>query len=431
MIKTLFKHISKYYKDTFILAIAGVAVGVLVGIVDAAFGLGLNACTAIRTKYFWYLIWFLPLGGVFIWFIYHQFGKSVANGMKMVFHVGLGKNNKLPIRMVPLAIVGTWTTHLFGGSAGREGVAVQIGAAVSNNVGRLVDKTIDIENSRKMFLITGMAAGFSGLFCTPLAAIFFALEVLVAGKLEYHALIPATVASISAAFTSRALGLRKFHINILETLNYHPSTYDAILLLKLAAMGLAFGIVGSLFALILRYLRLKFAFRFSSPVKKVVGLKGIKLHPDYQDTYFDDIRYERIIDRASELGLITVVHAGADPKCPDDVHCTPQMARKVIDEVRPENLVLAHMGGLVMWDEVEKYLVGQDVYFDTGVVLDRMPQEQFIRMVRSHGADRILFGTDSPWADQKNFVTILNSMPLTSDEREAIFSGNAMKLLGL
>lgn len=275
MIKALFKHIYKYYKDTFILAIAGVVIGVLVGIIDAAFGLGLNACTAIRTKYFWYLIWFLPLGGVFIWFIYHQFGKSVANGMKMVFHVGLGKNTKLPIRMVPLAVIGTWTTHLFGGSAGREGVAVQIGAAVSNNVGRLVDKTIDIENSRKMFLITGMAAGFSGLFCTPLAAIFFALEVLVAGKLEYHALIPATVASISAAFTSRALGLRKFHINILETLNYHPSTYNAVFLLKLAAMGLCFGIVGSLFALILRYLRLKFAFRFSSPVKKVLIMGAV------------------------------------------------------------------------------------------------------------------------------------------------------------
>ena len=131
MIKALFKHIYKYYKDTFILAIAGVVIGVLVGIIDAAFGLGLNACTAIRTKYFWYLIWFLPLGGVFIWFIYHQFGKSVANGMKMVFHVGLGKNTKLPIRMVPLAVIGTWTTHLFGGSAGREGVAVQIGAFTS------------------------------------------------------------------------------------------------------------------------------------------------------------------------------------------------------------------------------------------------------------------------------------------------------------
>ena len=127
MIKALFKHIYKYYKDTFILAIAGVVIGVLVGIIDAAFGLGLNACTAIRTKYFWYLIWFLPLGGVFIWFIYHQFGKSVANGMKMVFHVGLGKNTKLPIRMVPLAVIGTWTTHLFGGSAGREALPYRSG----------------------------------------------------------------------------------------------------------------------------------------------------------------------------------------------------------------------------------------------------------------------------------------------------------------
>ena len=165
MIKALFKHIYKYYKDTFILAIAGVVIGVLVGIIDAAFGLGLNACTAIRTKYFW-VSDLVPASwrGCSSGFIYHRVSvKSVANGMKMVFHVGLGKNNKLPIRMVPLAVIGTWTTHLFGGSAGREGVAVQIGAAVSNNVGRLVDKTIDIENSRKMFLITGMAAGFSGL----------------------------------------------------------------------------------------------------------------------------------------------------------------------------------------------------------------------------------------------------------------------------
>ena len=164
---------------------------------------------------------------------------------------------------------------------------------------------------------------------------------------------------------------------------------------------------------------------------KSMGLKGIKLHPDYQDTYFDDIRYERIIDRASELGLITVVHAGADPKCPDDIHCTPEMARKVIDEVRPENLVLAHMGGLVMWDDVEKYLVGQDVYFDTGVVLDRMPQEQFLRIVRMHGVDRILFGTDSPWADQTNFVKLLNEMPLNEQEKSAIFAENARKLLGI
>ena len=164
---------------------------------------------------------------------------------------------------------------------------------------------------------------------------------------------------------------------------------------------------------------------------KNLGLKGIKLHPDYQDMYFDDIRYEHIVDTASELGLITVVHAGADPKCPKDVHCTPKMARKLLDDVKPEKLVLAHMGGNEMWDEVEKYLIGQNVYFDTGVILDRMPEEQFLRMVHMHGADRILFGTDSPWADQKKFVTLFDQMPLTEEEKMAVFSGNAKKLLGI
>ena len=142
---------------------------------------------------------------------------------------------------------------------------------------------------------------------------------------------------------------------------------------------------------------------------KNLGLKGIKLHPDYQDMYFDDIRYEHIVDTASE----------------------PKMARKLLDDVKPEKLVLAHMGGNEMWDEVEKYLVGQNVYFDTGVILDTMPEEQFLRMVHMHGADRILFGTDSPWADQKKFVTLFDQMPLTEEEKMAVFSGNAKKLLGI
>ena len=149
------------------------------------------------------------------------------------------------------------------------------------------------------------------------------------------------------------------------------------------------------------------------------------------EDWLNDIRYEHIVDTASELGLITVVHAGADPKCPKDVHCTPKMARKLLDDVKPEKLVLAHMGGNEMWDEVEKYLVGQNVYFDTGVILDRMPEEQFLRMVHMHGADRILFGTDSPWADQKKFVTLFDQMPLTEEEKMAVFSENAKKLLGI
>ena len=160
-------------------------------------------------------------------------------------------------------------------------------------------------------------------------------------------------------------------------------------------------------------------------------MKGIKLHPDYQDTYFNDIRYKRIISYATELGLIISVHAGQDPKCPDNIHCTPTMAEEVLNEVEPEKLVLAHMGGNELWSEVEERLVGRNVYFDTGVILDRMPQEQFLRMVREHGADRIVFGTDSPWADQKKFVEILKEMPLEEEERNQIFAGTAVKLLGL
>ena len=270
MLKTLGKHISKYYKDTVLLAAAGLIIGIVVGIIDAAFGTILSECTVLREHFFWYLVPFLPAAGALIWLIYKKFGRNANKGMKLVFEVGFGHKVDLPIRMVPLSMIATWITHLFGGSAGREGVAVQIGAAVANNMGRLVDKITTIEDSKKMFLITGMAAGFSGLFCTPLAAIFFALEVLVAGKLEYHALIPATVASFSAAYTSRALGLRKLYINILETLDFHPSTYDLTFLLKVAVMGLIFGIVGSLFALLLRYMRLKLMFRFSSPLKKAV-----------------------------------------------------------------------------------------------------------------------------------------------------------------
>ena len=162
-----------------------------------------------------------------------------------------------------------------------------------------------------------------------------------------------------------------------------------------------------------------------------MGFKGIKLHPDYQDMYFNDIRYTRIVSYASELDLIVSVHAGIDPKSLDDVHCTPRMARELIEEVKPDKLVLAHLGGNRMWDEVERELVGLDVFFDTGVVLGCISQEKFLRIVDTHGADKILFATDSPWKGQKEYVKLLSSMPLKSQDKELIFSGNARRLLGI
>ena len=162
---------------------------------------------------------------------------------------------------------------------------------------------------------------------------------------------------------------------------------------------------------------------------KELGFRGIKLHPDYQNVFIDDIRYKRIISYASELGLIISVHAGIDPGFPDCVHCPPHLAAKVIDELKPERFVLAHLGGFLQWDEVEEYLIGKPIWLDTAVVFGHIPDEQFIRIARSHGMDKILFATDSPWASQTEFVSYLSQLPLSEEEKQMIFYRNAMELL--
>lgn len=164
---------------------------------------------------------------------------------------------------------------------------------------------------------------------------------------------------------------------------------------------------------------------------KQMGLVGIKIHPDYQKVYIDDERYMKIVDYASELDLITVVHAGVDVGYPQPVHCTPQRSRKLIDAVHPKKFVLAHMGGFDMWDDVESYLAGQDIYFDTAYTFDKMGEERFLRLVHLHSVEKILFATDSPWCGQKESVEWIKSSGLTQEEQQMIFSENAKKLLNL
>lgn len=164
---------------------------------------------------------------------------------------------------------------------------------------------------------------------------------------------------------------------------------------------------------------------------KQMGLVGIKLHPDYQKVYIDDERYMKIVDYASQIDLITVVHAGVDVGYPEPVHCTPERSRRLIDAVHPKKFVLAHMGGFDMWDDVEKYLLGQDIYFDTAYTFDKMGAERFLRLVRLHGAQKVLFATDSPWCGQKESVEWIKSSGLTYEEQQMIFSENAKRLLNL
>ena len=164
---------------------------------------------------------------------------------------------------------------------------------------------------------------------------------------------------------------------------------------------------------------------------KACGFKGVKIHPDYQQTFIDDEKCIRLLNAAIDNDLIVVAHAGFDVGYPDCTHCTPIRTAKALDRVKGNvKLVLAHMGGCRMHEEVYDLLAGRNVYFDTSYVLDEMDRELFLKTVEKHGADKILFASDCPWKKPKTLVDALRSMGLSGADQEKIFYQNAEKLLG-
>lgn len=161
---------------------------------------------------------------------------------------------------------------------------------------------------------------------------------------------------------------------------------------------------------------------------KELGLPGVKIHPAYQGTYITDPRYLRIIDYAQELGLWVLVHAGKDPLVSES-YCTPKDALSLIRKVGGEKLILAHMGGLGEADAVEEYLIGEHVYIDTSMGFSFLTPERMAKMIREHGADRVLFGSDSPWSSMKTSIDRIREFGLTKEEEDAIFRKNAEKVL--
>ena len=243
------------------ITVLSILMGLVIGTIDTIFGRTLIFLSEVRTLHSLYLIPFLAFAGLVIVFLYQKYGGKSSKGMTLIFEVGHGVENHIPKRLIPLVIVTTWLTHLFGGSAGREGVAVQLGATVSH----WFCKKFSIPNTSKVFLVTGMAAGFAGLFQTPLAAVLFAMEVLVVGNLQLTALYPAMIASLVAAWTSHALGLEKFMQLISAHLGLSP-----ILVIKLVLLGVLFGLCGNLFAYALSWSKKKAAIIFPNPYKRIV-----------------------------------------------------------------------------------------------------------------------------------------------------------------
>ena len=218
------------------------------GTVVALFLWLLDKVTLLRWQYSW-LLYLLPIAGILIFFLYKKLGKNSEAGNNLIMDEIHEPGGGVPARMAPLVLLTTLITHLFGGSAGREGTAVQIGGSIAAVLSRWLKLTAP---DTRILLMTGIAAGFGAVFGTPVTGAVFALEVLAIGTIRYDALIPCLIASILADITCTAWGIHHthYHINPAETalwsIPFLP--IDGMLLVKTIAGGIAFGLSGYLFS---------------------------------------------------------------------------------------------------------------------------------------------------------------------------------------
>ncbi|NQW26553.1 MAG: voltage-gated chloride channel family protein [Flammeovirgaceae bacterium] len=214
-------------------------IGVLAGSASAFFLIFLDWVTEWREHHLW-IIAFLPLAGLIIGLAYHYWGKEVVNGNNLLLEEFHSPKKIIPLIMAPLVLFGTLITHLFGGSAGREGTAVQMGVAISDQFSKLFKLN---ENDRKILLIIGISAGFAAVFGTPLAGAVFALEVMFFGKIKSEALLPSLITAFIADFSCTAW-------NVSHTQYSIPTVPDInmINLLWAVLTGIIFGLTSWLFS---------------------------------------------------------------------------------------------------------------------------------------------------------------------------------------
>ncbi len=160
-------------------------------------------------------------------------------------------------------------------------------------------------------------------------------------------------------------------------------------------------------------------------------LKGIKLHPEYQDFLVNDKKMLDIYYYAFEKGLIIIQHAGEDIAYTAPFRGTPEMFADVARQMRGGVMVAAHLGGLLMWEEVREKLCGTEMYFDCSQSLEFMPKEQFVDIVNAHGADKVLFASDSPWGKPAVVKELLDNCGLDAEQRDLICYKNACRLLDI
>jgi H+/Cl- antiporter ClcA len=251
--------LKKYARWSFLSAI----VGVLAGISSAIFLILLQAATEARLSHP-EIIWLLPLAGLLIGWIYHQYGRDVAAGSHLILDEIHNPRNVVPAKMAPLILGGTVLTHLFGGSAGREGTAVQMGASLADQLSRFFK--IEKEE-RKILLVSGAGAGFGAAIGAPWAGMIFGMEVIQVGRLRPFAWMECFIASFIGYFT--AVLLRAPHSVFPQ---WQPSGWHYMDFVYVSIAGVAFGLTARVFVIITHFIeKLQARFVHYPPLRPLLG----------------------------------------------------------------------------------------------------------------------------------------------------------------
>ncbi len=243
------------------LLLAGI-VGILSGSASAFFLIALDWVTNYRETNFW-IYYLLPVIGLLIGLLYHYFGKSIEKGNNQIIDEITQPQKRLPWHMAPLVLLGTLLTHLGGGSAGREGTAVQMGGSLADQLNHIFPFNA---RDRKILLICGISGGFASVFGTPLAGTVFALEVYIIGRMRYEALIPSLFAAIIADIICSMWGASHLHYSI-QTIT--DISFKNLLITVLA--GVIFAFAGWMFNKLIPLLKSFFDKIPYPPLRPFVG----------------------------------------------------------------------------------------------------------------------------------------------------------------